>query len=363
MFENASSIVPYHVRFRLSPKSRGSDPGAFLRFLVFLFFFFFVAACGGEKEIVVSGRTMGTTYHVKAYAGGRIGAEALQEKIEQRLEDLNRIFSTYRRDSEISRFNRVDRIGEPVGVSVEFVRVMEAGRRIYRLTGGAWDGTVDPLVRLWGFHDKGDALTVPPPEEIEARRRQVGFHFIDIVSDRSLAKRRADVSVDLASIAKGYAVDQIAAMLDGLGIARHLVEIGGEVRATGQKPGGAPWKVGINRPDPESPSDSIYRVVDMVDRAMATSGDYRNFFERDGIVYAHVIDPRNGAPASTGVVSATVLADECTFADGLATALMVLTPEEGIRLVERIDGVECMIVVRGAGGGFTDRLSSGFPSS
>ncbi|MGD8369656.1 MAG: FAD:protein FMN transferase, partial [Desulfobacterales bacterium] len=169
--------------------------------------------------------------------------------------------------------------------------------------------------------------------------------------------------LDLASIAKGDAVDQIAALLDAEGIHRHLVEIGGEVLATGRKAGGAPWKVGINRPDPDSDVDSVYRVVEMVDRAMATSGDYRNFFVDQGTVYTHVIDPRTGKPVQTGVVSASVLARTCAFADGLATALMVVPPPEGLRIVEQIEGVECMIVVHRPGSGFSDHLSSGFPAS
>jgi thiamine biosynthesis lipoprotein len=364
MGKNASSIAPCHVRFSLFPESTGSGPCASVRFLTFLFFFFFIVACGGgEKEIVISGRTMGTTYQVKAYAGAGISENALAEKISRRLEELNRVFSTYRPDSEISRFNRFDRTGKPFPVSEDFVRVMKTAKEIYRLTEGAWDGTVDPLVRLWGFHDQGSRHTPPPQEEIHTRLRRVGFRYIDVLSSGSLVKRRADVSLDLASIAKGDAVDQIAALLTAEGIKSHLVDIGGEVTATNRKADGTAWKVGINRPDPDSAVDSVYRVVALVDRALATSGDYRNFFLDRGVVYSHVIDPHTGKPVQTGVVSASVLARTCAFADGLATALMVMPPAEGLRLVEQITGVECMIVVRRPGGGFSDHLSSGFPSS
>ena len=315
------------------------------------------------QEIHLSGRTMGTTYQVKAYAGRGISAEALKEKIELRLEALNQVFSTYRPDSEISRFNRFYRAGERFAVSAEFTRVMETAARIYRLTEGGWDGTVDPLVRLWGFHDKGDRLRLPAEHEIQVQKKRIGFDSIKILPEGFLIKTKPDVTLDLASIAKGYAVDEIAALLRGEGLDRHLVEIGGEVLAVGSKPDGSRWKVGINRPEKGAALDSVYRVVALTDRAMATSGDYRNFFVRNGIVYTHVIDPRNGYPVQTGVVSASVTADTCAFADGLATALMVLAPEEGIELVDRLEGVECVLVVREAGGGLSDRTSSGFPPS
>jgi thiamine biosynthesis lipoprotein len=330
--------------------------------LFFLLLLGLVFGCDAQREIVISGRTMGTTYQVKAYTGREISAEALKEKIELRLETLNQVFSTYRPDSEISRFNRFYRTGERFAVSADFTRVMETAARIYRLTDGGWDGTVDPLVRLWGFHDKVDRLRIPSKQELQVQRKRIGFNSIEILPEGFLVKTKPVVALDLASIAKGYAVDEIASLLDGEGFGRHLVEIGGEVLATGSKPDGSRWKVGINRPEKGAALDSVYRVAALTDRAMATSGDYRNFFSQDGIVYTHVIDPRTGYPVQTGVVSASVTADTCAFADGLATALMVLAPDKGLRLVESLEGVECMLVVREAGGGLSDRTSSGFPT-
>jgi thiamine biosynthesis lipoprotein len=345
--------------------SRIQDPGSRIRHntaFCFLLALVLIFGCtSADQEILLSGRTMGTTYQVKAYGRSGISAEALAKKIALRLEQLNDVFSTYRSDSEISRFNRFDRAGEPFRVSEDFIRVMKTAREIHRLTRGAWDGTVDPLVRLWGFHDKKIPKTPPPPELIADQRRRVDFRLIEVGSNKSIVKRRADISLDLASIAKGYAVDQIAVLLRGAGIDRHLVEIGGEVLAAGAKPDGSTWKVGINRPEAASALDSIYRVVALTDRALATSGNYRNYFVRDGTVYTHVIDPRSGMPVDTGVVSASVLAKSCVFADGLATALMVLAPAEGLRIVEQLEGVECMLVIRSADGQLTDRLSTGFP--
>lgn len=362
MAENEFQKSPSNSGFQASGSGNRNQRAASRFFLLCLFILFFIAACGGEKEIVISGQTMGTTYQVKAYPERPASADLLKKKIAARLEELNRVFSTYRPDSEISRFNRLDRAGEPFAVSADFIRVMKVARKIFRLTGGAWDGTVDPLVRLWGFHDKYKQLPFPTSEEIQKARQAVGFDFIGLASGNRLVKYRANVTLDLASIAKGYAVDQVAALLDQEGIERHLVDIGGEVVATGRKPDGSPWKVGINRPDPDSSLDSVYRVVEMVDRAMATSGDYRNFFVKEGVLYSHVIDPRSGKPVQTGVVSASVLAGTCVFADGLATGLMVLPPAEGIALVNKLPNVDCMLVVRGPDGSLSNRVSSGFPS-
>ena len=305
---------------------------------------------------------MGTTYQVKAYGPPGISAEALARKIDRRLEQLNDVFSTYRSDSEISRFNRFDRAGEPFPVSGDFSRVMRIAQKIHRLTGGAWDGTVEPLVRLWGFHDKGSRRSPPDEAQIRAVMKRIGFSSVEVLSDGRLVKRQSDISLDLASIAKGYAVDQLAELLEAEGFGSHLVEIGGEVYATGQKPDGSAWKVGINRPEAGSALDSVYRVVTLTDRALATSGDYRNFFVENGVVYSHLIDPRSGMPVGTGVVSASVLAPSCAFADGLATALMVMTPEAGLRLTERLEGIESLLVVRDIHGGLFDRFSSGFPA-
>ena len=265
------------------PGSGIQHPGSATSFLcLFLLLFLSIAGCGRETEIVVTGRTMGTTYQVKAYGRPGISTAALSEKIDLRLEQLNQVFSTYRTDSEISRFNRFDRVGEPYAVSEDFIRVMKTAREVYRITHGAWDGTVDPLVRLWGFHEKKPPGTPPSEDEINSLLQRVGFSFIEVHAGKSLVKRRADVSLDLASIAKGYAVDEIAVLLRGEGFDRYLVEIGGEVFASGRKPDDSAWAVGINRPEPDAPIDSVYRVVRLVDRALATSGDYRNFFIRNG---------------------------------------------------------------------------------
>ncbi len=289
---------------------------------------------------------MGTTYHIKIITGYFNNLSGLQSKIDQRLATINQSMSTYRPDSEISQFNTIQDITALMQVSDDFLTVMQAAQRIYELTDGAWDGTVKPLVNLWGFGNTKQPRTVPDAAVIKDTIHEVGFKYIRIIGNGFLQKHVEKVSLDLASIAKGFAVDQISELLKVEGLGNFLVEIGGEVYAAGLRQDGRPWRVGINQPDPAATLLETYQVVPLHNRAMATSGDYRNFFEIEGKRYAHILDPRTGFPVDNGVVSASVVADSCMFADGLATALMVMNPKESMNLVASLDGVAALIIVR-----------------
>ncbi len=312
-----------------------------------------------QQEHLIAGRTMGTFYQVKVIADKAQDLAPLKARIEQRLEQINQSMSTYRSDSEISRFNALRLTDRPFAVSEDFMRVMQAGRHIFKLSQGAWDGTVQPLVQLWGFGKTGPIDRLPSKEAIEEAKRRVGFGTIEILPDRTFKKHRADVTVDLASIAKGYGVDQIAALVSDMGFDRYLVEIGGEVYAAGRRADGKPWRIGINRPVKGGSAQAVYRVVALQDQAMATSGDYRNFIEIDGRSYSHIIDPRTGRPVTNGVVSASVIAGRCTVADGLATALMVMGPQTGLALLNGLQGVEGLIIVRKPNGQLVNHWSRG----
>lgn len=315
--------------------------------------------CGGNRELLFEGSTMGTTYQIKVVAGIWTRSAPIAADIEKTLEAVNASMSTYRPESEISRFNRFAEAGSPFNVSDDFYRVMTAGDELYRLTDGAWDGTLDPLIDRWGFGRTEKEQTIPPDADIQALLDRVGFDRIDITTPGALIKRHPDVTVDLASIAKGYGVDAVAQVIRDRGFRNFLVEIGGEVYAAGVRRDGTAWRVGINRPKVDAAYDAVYRVVSLTDRAFATSGDYRNFFEHGGRRYSHILDPRTGYPVANGVVSASVVAGTCTLADGLATALVVMGAEAGVRLVERLEGVECLIVVEESDGRLTDHYSSG----
>ena len=303
---------------------------------------------------------MGTTYHIRVVTGFLQGVSGLKEKIESRLVEINAAMSTYQKDSEISRFNEINQTGSKFEISDDFYRVMKTAQTIYRLSDGAWDGTVNPLVDLWGFGRGGAKNKIPLEADISALLSNVGFKNIEVLEPGFLLKKHAAVSLDLSSIAKGYGVDQVADTLQNEGFQNYLVEIGGEVFASGYRKDGNPWRIGINRPQADAAFDEVYKVVNLRNKAFATSGDYRNFFIVDGIRYAHIIDPRSGYPVSNGVVSVTIIADTCTFADGLATAIMVMGSERGLELINRLDAVEGLIVVEQTDGRLDDFFSQGF---
>jgi thiamine biosynthesis lipoprotein len=303
---------------------------------------------------------MGTIYNIRVVTGFFQGVSGLREKIEKRLDEINASMSTYQKDSEISRFNNFHRSGTKFKISKDFYEVMKTAKEIHRLSEGAWDGTVNPLVDLWGFGRKGMKTEIPPETEISELIPHIGFENIDVLDDGFLMKKRVQVTVDLSSIAKGYGVDQIADIIRNEGYQDYLVEIGGEIFASGYRKDGALWRIGINRPQTDAAADEVYKVVNLHNQAFATSGDYRNFFVFDGIRYAHVIDPRSGYPISNRVVSVTIIADTCTYADGLATAVMVMGSNQGLELINRLDGVEGLIVVEQLDGNLHDYYSTGF---
>lgn len=335
------------------------------RFLIYLRSFvllllIFGIGCGMRKETLLSGRTMGTFYHIKVITGYFADPDDLQKKIDTRLEEINQSMSTYRPESEISLFNKLS-TDAPMRMSSDFYTVLKVAAKVYELSGGAWDGTLKPLVNLWGFGNARPVQQAPDQEQISQKLAHTGFDHIQLLENQRIRKRNPQVSLDLASIAKGYGVDAITALIRRAGYRDFLVEIGGEVVASGVRKDGKPWVVGINRPAPGAAANAVYRAFSLADGALATSGDYRNFFELDGVRYSHVIDPRSGYPVSNQVASVSVVAPNCTLADGLATALMVMGIEESLTLVNRLENVECLIIAYAPGGQLRDHASTGFP--
>lgn len=318
-----------------------------------------ISGCSGRIETRYAGATMGTSYHITVCHGFFKRPFGLHKKIEAKLADINRSMSTFDPDSEISRFNRLQKALVAFPVSPDFFRVLQAARKLNRMTEGAWDGTVKPLVDLWGFGAAGRTNKPPSDAAVAACRRRVGFDLIELLPNGVVRKHDPLVTLDLASIAKGYAVDAVSRIIRQRGYENFLVEIGGEVFAAGRRKDGGPWRIGINRPAPDASANDVYRVVHISNRAMATSGDYRNYFEKNGVRYSHVIDPRTGRPVANQVVSATILADDCMLADGLATAVMVLGSEKGLALINRLAAVEGLVLAVDDNG-ITERSSRGF---
>ena len=271
---------------------------------------------------------MGTGYSVVGFSSSGVSADELQTRIDSLLEEINDQMSTYRSDSEVSRFNRYPDT-DWFEVSQETAYVVDQALIVSQASSGAFDITVQPLVELWGFDDVEKQGEVPDRQGILTAAGHVGFEGIAVRSSPpAISKGDPDMRIDLSGIAKGYAVDRIAELLDGEGLVSYLVEIGGELRARGEKPDGSPWKVAVERPLPGR--RRVQQVLGLDDAAVATSGDYRNYFEHDGTRYAHILDPRSGVPAGGTLVSVTVVARRATYADAMATALMVMGPDAGI---------------------------------
>jgi FAD:protein FMN transferase len=310
----------------------------------------------------LSGRTMGTTWSARVVAppGADARVAAAADSIASRLAAVNDRMSTWDPESEISRLNR-HASSEPFPVSPAVADVLARARRVSEATDGAFDVTVGRLVELWGF-GPGDGPGEPPdPSALAEALSHTGFRGLRLVEDgRAVVKDDPALHVDLSAIAKGYGVDRAAEALSGLGIASWAIEVGGEVRARGRKPDGTPWRIGIETPDPGG--RRVLRSFALEDLAAATSGDYRNFFERDGVRYAHIVDPRTGRPVRWEGFSVTVLHGSAAIADAWATGLGVLGPRLGVEAAER-EGIAVLFVVRnGPGGGYREVASAAWSS-
>ena len=316
-----------------------------------------VAGCQREAQIhTLAGATMGTTWSVKLVGLPR-GSDlpAVQRDIQELLESINYQMSTYREDSEISRFNAAEP-GTWVDISPDFVRVVDEAMVLAALTEGAYDPTIGPLVNLWGFGAAPMTLTLPDQQALDNVREHIGYQRLQLDLAQGRLFQAGGTYLDLSSVAKGYAVDKLADYLLVRGVENFLVEVGGELRALGQKPGGQSWRVAIERP--VAGVREAETVIEVEGMAMATSGDYRNFFEADGRRLSHLIDPRTARPVEHQTGSVTVLSERCSTADAWATALSVLGSEAGMRIAEQ-QGLAVLFLDR-TGDGIEERYSSSF---
>jgi thiamine biosynthesis lipoprotein len=291
-----------------------------------------------KKELLLQGHTMGTTYNVKVIATvEQVEALQLQQKIDAVLEQVNQEMSTYIPDSEISRFNK-SQSTEPIEISTGFARVLSESIRLGEISGGKLDVTVGPLVNLWGFGPEHRPETVPSNEILANTRARVGLKNLHL-NGNQLSKDIPNLYIDLSTIAKGYGVDVVAELIETNGITNYLVEIGGEMRLKGFKHTGELWAIAIEKPilDPSGAQRAVHQVVIPKDNAVATSGDYRNYFEADGQRFSHIIDPATGKPIVHNLVSVTVITPSSMTADGLSTTLMVMGAEQGMKFAVEND--------------------------
>ncbi len=288
-----------------------------------------------------SGPVMGTWYNVKlAQIPDNIDLDQIKGQVLDELEAINHLMSTYLKDSELSRFNQIEP-GVFFELSPQTLQVLEISREVWQQSSGAFDVTVEPLVNLWGFGSDGNRNQAPPEELIAKAKKNVGFEAL--VFDHYRVMKNRPVQVDLSAVAKGYAVDRVANLLEQQGITHYMVEVGGEIRVGGAKSEGVPWKIGIEKP--LVGTRAVQLAVAITDIAVATSGDYRNYFEQDGVRYSHTINPVTGYPITHNLASVTVLHKSCAFADAYATAFMVMGADKALKLAEKL-GLPVYLLVK-----------------
>lgn len=307
-----------------------------------------------EKEDVFlnfNGFAQGTTYSMVFSKTGDLRPEKLKSKVDSILSDFDMSLSLYKDSSIVSKINR----NETVVPDSFFTRVFEKSKAISALTDGAFDVTVGPLVKAWGFGP--DEQKSFSEQKRDSLLKLVGMGKVEI-KDGRVIKADPGMMLDFNAIAQGYSVDVICRYFDGLGINSYLVEIGGEVRVKGDK-NGTPWRIGIDKPVDNNmiPGNDLEAIIMLKDRSLATSGNYRKFYVENGIKYSHTIDPKTGYPAKNQLLSATIIADECATADGVATACMVVGKDKTIEFLGRHPEFEGYLVYSDNSGNFKTWIS------
>ncbi|BDX02457.1 MAG: FAD:protein FMN transferase [Marinomonas sp.] len=301
-----------------------------------------------------SGPTMGTTYTVKFFSTEEVdGSSGLKDDVDAALVKVNKLMSTYDPNSELSLFNKLP-AGQSATISEDMAYVIDKALLISEMSGGEYDVTIGPLVNLWGFGPGKREDKVPSQAQIDEAKSLVGYRLLSL-DGRRLSKDK-DIYVDLSSIAKGYGVDVVAKVLEAQGVDSYLVEVGGEIVSKGMKADGSPWRIAIE--SPAGGHDIAERVIAITNVAVATSGDYRNYFEKNGVRYSHTISPVTGKPITHKLVSVTVVEKTTTMADGLATAITVLGPDKGLEFAQK-NGIAAYLLVK-TDFGFEERSSDAF---
>jgi thiamine biosynthesis lipoprotein len=324
-----------------------------LSVLIFLVLVSF--SCKGKKAVIVSfsGFTQGTTYSIVYDNNKNIDPEDMKVKVEKILHDFDMSLSLYKDSSIISRLNR----NEDVIPDSFFTEVFLKSAQISEMTNGAFDITVGPLVKAWGFGP--DAHKNFSESKRDSLLKLVGMDKVTLRNGR-LIKSEPGICLDVNAIAQGYSVDVICRYFDSVGILNYLIEIGGEVRGRGTK-AGAYWRIGIDKPVDNnlSPGETLQAIIRISNKALATSGNYRKFYVENGIKYSHTIDPKTGYPAKNQLLSATILADDCAMADGIATACMVMGKEAAIDFINKNPQFSGYLVFSDDNGNFITWISDG----
>jgi FAD:protein FMN transferase len=324
------------------------------------------ASGAGELPLVTwQGQTMGSVYTVKIVGTNLSQAQIdqLKSEVDARLKEVNRQMSHYQSDSELSRFNRSSATA-PVLVSPEFARVVRWSLELSRLSGGAFDPTLAPVINLWGFGEKTDQRAIPSEAALQAALRKTGWQHLSVTSRGELVKDIPDLTINLSAVAKGFGADEMTRVLRRHGLTNTYASIAGEVVVRGCSPRGTPWRVGVSAPVPLwRENDPMAAVVSLSDRAISTSGDYQKFFtDAQGHRLCHILDPKTGWPVQHNVGGVSVVASDGMTADALATALFVLGAEAGMPFIESRTNAAAVFILREPDGSFRLLPSSRFAS-
>jgi thiamine biosynthesis lipoprotein len=320
-----------------------------------------VSACRAPEPVALElrGGAIGTTWSITVMTDrpGRLTESRIEGLVNDRFELIVRLMSNYQDDSELSRFN-ASRSTVPVAIAAETADVIAHALEIGELSNGAFDITVGPLVAAWGFGPVTELVVPPTNKEIARLLESTGHgHLVFDPDQPTLAKTVPEIELDLSAVAKGYAIDMVAEALSAQGYDRFLVEVGGEIRVRGTSPDNRPWRLAVERP--QEMGRVLRTTVALSSGSLATSGDSRNYREVNGNRVSHIIDPRTGWPISHGAASVSVIDELCVRADGLATALLVLGPDDGYALAES-RGIPALFLIRDGNGGFSRRATAEF---
>lgn len=296
-----------------------------------------LGSCAAPTEQVLRGRTMGSDWSVKVAGPIASTPAQLEAGVQAQFERVDAQMSSYRAQSALMRFNRSP-AGQWQQLPPELLTVLGKALELAAATDGVYDPTLGPLVALWGFGPGGRVHAAPAPAQIAEARARTGWRRIELDPPGGRARHEEGVTIDLASLAKGYGVDLVAAYLDGAGVGNYLIDLSGKMRARGHNAMARPWRVAVEQPGSDDERTGLGRptqtVLALPDVAVASAGDYRHFFAADGAQYSHILDPRTGRPVAHGLAGVTMVASDCLTADAWVTALLALGPTAGYELAQ-----------------------------
>lgn len=300
-----------------------------------------LASCSRQPQ-TLQGNIFGTFFQVTIAGSESYDREEIETGILEVLNGVDMQMSTYKENSDLMQVNRAE-LNTAVQVPAELFDVLQLSKSISQASGGAFDNTVGGLVNLWGFGPEGRVTSAPPEELLQTRLARVGYQKVMLNEATQSVTRRSDVFIDLSGIAKGFAVDQVSEYLLAKGITNFLVNIGGDLRASGMRSDDVMWRVGIEVPTDER--QIAQHIMPISDLAILGSGDYRNYFEENGVRYSHTIDPTTGHPIAHKLAAVHVVSESAAVADAWATALLVLGEERGLSLANEL-GIDAILIYR-----------------